>query len=122
MIVVVDGNDGTGKTTLVSALRAAGFEVRDRGVPTRMTDDPSVSPQPGEAYLILDAPVPLLRERLRRAGKDLEERYHTVADLEHYRQRFLEVARALPQCVLLDASGPPEDVLVRALEALRVLC
>jgi thymidylate kinase len=59
------------------------------------------------------------RRRLARAGKDLEERYHTVADLTFYRARFLEVARELPRASVVDAQGEPEQVLARALAALR---
>ena len=116
--VVVDGNDGTGKTTLVEALRRRGFEVADRGLPTRMTDDPSLAPAGDEFYLILDAPEAVCRERLARAGRDLDERFHTEADLRHYRQRFLEVARRLPRHVVLDAAGSPDEVLAAALRAL----
>jgi XTP/dITP diphosphohydrolase len=116
--VVVDGNDGTGKTTLVAALAALGYRVHDRGLPTRLTDAPDRAPEPTECFLILDAPVPVLRERLTRAGKDLTERYHTEADLAHYRERFLAVAASLPGAHLLDASGTPEQTLGHALRVL----
>ena len=90
--VVVEGNDGTGKSTLVAALAARGFVVRDRGLPTKMTDDPALRPtaeqRASELYLILDVPVAVSRERLAKAGKDLEERYHTVEDLSRYRRRY----------------------------------
>ncbi len=118
MIIVVDGNDGSGKTTVVELLRESGYEVRDRGAPTKMTDDPSVKPEEGVRYLILDVPVEVSRQRLARAGKDLNEQYHTVADLTHYRQRFLEVAAGLPNASLIDASGSPQQVLQQCLEAL----
>ena len=118
LTIVVDGNDGTGKSTLAAALRARGYDVRDRGVPTKKTDDPSVAAVAGELYLVLDAPVPTCRERLAQAGKDLDEQYHTVADLEHYRARFLDVVAALPGALLVDADGPPGTVLERALRAL----
>lgn len=121
MLIVVDGNDGTGKTTLVEALAGMGFEVRDRGIPTKMTDDPSLRPDDGEVYLILDVPVDVSRERLRLAGKDLNERYHTVEDLAWYRQRFAQVAATLPRCRVIDTTGSREKVLTRALEALREL-
>jgi thymidylate kinase len=117
MRIVVDGNDGTGKSTLVAALRGRGVEAADRGLPTKMSDDPTLAPGEDELYLILDAPVEVCRERLRRGGKDLAERYHTVDDLTHYRERFLEIAR-LPQARLIDASGTPAEVLDEALRAL----
>jgi thymidylate kinase len=116
--IVVDGNDGTGKSTLVAALRALGYSVQDRGVPTRMTDDPTVEAQDGDFYIILDAPVAVSRARLEQAGKDLTERYHTVEDLTYYRQRFLEVAATLKNCVVIDSSQAPEAVLEACLAAL----
>ncbi len=115
--VVVDGNDGTGKSTIVARLRELGYDAADRGVPTKMTDDAAVRAVEGEVYLILDAPVEVCRERLAKAGKDLEERYHTVADLEHYRARFREVAAGLG-AALIDASGDVEQVVVRCLRVL----
>jgi predicted ATPase len=42
--LVVDGNDGTGKSTLVEALRLRGFAAADRGIPTKMTDDRGIRP------------------------------------------------------------------------------
>jgi ATP phosphoribosyltransferase len=89
--IEVDGNDGTGKSTLVRLLAEYGVVAQDRGLMTRASDDPSLGPEPGTLYLVVDAPVEVSRERLARAGKDLGERYHTVADLTHYRQVFREL-------------------------------
>lgn len=120
-VVVIDGNDGTGKSTVVARLRALGIDARDRGVPTKMTDNPSLTPVAGEIYLILDVPVEVSRERLAKAGKNLEERYHTVSDLEHYRTRYRAIATALPRCEVVDGTGTPEDVVARCVEALHRL-
>jgi thymidylate kinase len=117
--LVVDGNDGTGKSTLATMLTAAGLAVADRGIPTRMTDDPAVEPNPKEFYIILDAPVEVCRERLLRAGKSAPERYHTVEDIPFYRQRFLEVAATLHNGVVIDASGSPRMVFETCLTVLR---
>lgn len=120
MTIVVDGNDGTGKTTLVRALDALGFLVQDRGLPTRASDD-GVPPRDqwptGERYVILDVPVEVSRERLRLAGKSLEERYHTVEDLTFYRARYVEVAKGFG-VPLIDATGTPEETVQRVLESL----
>jgi non-canonical purine NTP pyrophosphatase (RdgB/HAM1 family) len=116
--VVVDGHDGTGKSTLVASLRALGYTVADRGLPTKLTDGPDREPAPDELFLILDAPVEVSRERLRAAGKDLDERYHTVADLTHYRARFLEVAAALPGAQLIASTGSTSETLGLALRVL----
>jgi thymidylate kinase len=85
-MIVVDGNDGTGKSTLAAALRELGLLVQDRGMPTKATDDgvpPPAARQPGELYAILDAPAEVCQERLRRAGRSLAERYHTLEDLAY---------------------------------------
>ncbi len=118
-MIVVDGNDGTGKSVLVASLRSLGYEVQDRGVATKMTDDPTLAPPTNDLYIILDATVKACRERLAAAGRDLDERYHTVQDLTYYRERFLVVARHIPGAVLLDASGSREEVLERALAAIQ---
>ena len=120
MKIVVDGNDGTGKSTLVASLRSLGYEVQDRGIATKMTDDPTLAPPTDDLYVILDAPVEVCRQRLAAARRDLNEKYHTVADLQHYRERFLEVARRLPGATIVDASGSPEEVLGRALSAIKL--
>lgn len=90
--IEVDGNDGVGKTTLVRALAALGVDALDRGMLTKATDSPGLPAEPGVLYLLLDAPVETSRARLAAAGKDLNERYHTVEDLTFYRGRFLEEA------------------------------
>lgn len=120
MKIVVDGNDGTGKSTLVAALRARGYDVADRGLPTKMTDDLLLQPIAGEHYLILDAPVDVSRARLMQAGKDLSERYHTVADLTYYRERFRMVAEriGMQQCAVIDAAPSSEQVLAAAIASI----
>ena len=119
MKLVVDGNDGTGKSTLVATLQFHGLEVSDRGIPTKMTDSSEVTASEDEFYLILDAPVEISRARLAEAGRDLNEKYHTVEDLTHYRQRFIEVAEALgDKAVLVDARGTAESVAWKCLEIL----
>ena len=119
MRLVVDGNDGTGKSTLVEALRALGYEVDDRAEPTKMTDDPSLKADPDALYLILDASVDICRARLEKAGKDLDEAYHTRKDLAYYRQKFYEVIDRLPNHVVIDAAHSPDRVLSQVLRVLR---
>lgn len=119
MKIVIDGNDGTGKSTVVEWLRGRGYDVVDRGVPTAMTDDPTVHAKHGEIYIILDAPVEVSRARLEAAGKDLTEKYHTVEDLTHYRARFQDVATRLLNSVVIDTTGTLEQTQTLIMEALR---
>ena len=119
MKIVVDGNDGTGKSTIVALLRELGYEVQDRGIPTKMTDDESVKPEKDEFYLILDVPVEVSRMRLSQAGRDLNEKYHTTEDLTFYRERFLRIARALPNTVLIDANCSIDNLLERCIQAMK---
>ena len=117
--IVIDGNDGTGKTTLIAALKRLGIDAQDRGEATLMTDHLEMEPRPHAIYLILDCPVEVSRARLKSAGKNLDEKYHTVEDLTHYRARFLDVAKRLPRHAIIDTSGTFEATLAACLEALK---
>ena len=110
--IVIDGNDGTGKSTLIRSLEDLGYVCQDRGLPTKMTDDYDLRPtSEKEIYLILDAPVETSRRRLALAGRDLNERFHTVDDLTHYRKRFLEVAKLLPTATVIDADRTNDEIV-----------
>jgi thymidylate kinase len=99
--------------------------------PTTLTDYPDQRSQKfdyGIVFIILDAPVEISQARLRAAGKDLQEKYHTIEDLTHYKQRFLEVADYLnrhghetnTRCFVIDASPQdPEVVFNSVLEVLK---
>jgi len=114
-VIVIDGNDGIGKSTICATLQDLGYSVIDRGYPTYMTDHPEFRPGPADeenVYVILDAPVEVSRERLLKAGKDMEEKWHTVEALTHYRKRFQEVAQDLG-VPIVDSSGTQEETLAR---------
>jgi ATP phosphoribosyltransferase len=119
-MIVVDGNDGTGKSTLVASLAAMGYEVQDRGLPTRATVDgiPDKIPD-DELYIILDVPEEVSRARLEKSGKDMNEYWHTPEALTLYRAKFREVAEALG-VPLIDATGRPEEVLSTVLQYLDI--
>ena len=121
--LVVDGNDGTGKTTLVESLRQCGFKVKDRGIITKMTDDQTLQPNNDEWYVILDVPVEVSRARLIMAKKDLTDKYHTIADLTYYRERFIDIAknRLTRARWLIDASGSKNDVLDLVIRSITLL-
>ncbi len=128
-IITIDGNDGTGKSTLVEKLWHLGYNVADRGYPTEMTDKTDVQlPQDGLAsylYIILDCPVEVSRFRLARAGKNLDERYHTVEDLSYYRDRYKDVADRLlrllgrEKVLVVDSEQPMSVMLDQVLTWLR---
>lgn len=113
--IIIDGNDGVGKSTIVALLRELGHDAYDRGLPTKLTDTPGLPVPENEIYIILDAPVAVSRARLAKAGKDLDEEHHTVESLIDYRRRFQRLAAELPRCHLVDACGTAQSVLERCL-------
>jgi ATP phosphoribosyltransferase len=91
--IVVDGNDGTGKSTLVQSLQMLGFrQVLDRGEMTRATDDPAVEPVPGTVYILLVCPWEESKRRLLAACRDMTDPYHQDEALIKYDQRFRDLA------------------------------
>jgi len=110
-VVVIDGNDGTGKSTVVEKLKMMGWNVKDRGIATKLTDDSNAgTPGKNEIHIILDAPVEISQRRLLQAGKSLNEKYHTLEDLKHYRTLFMEVAQVYNMHIV-DSSGSPENTM-----------
>lgn len=116
-LIVIDGNDGTGKTTLADALTELGFRVSDRGLPTKMTEGMSSGGDPDEIYLILDADPQVSLSRLAAAGRDMTEKYHTIHSLHDYRNRFRKVSSSLG-AIMIDASGDTSHTLDLARSAL----
>jgi len=118
MIVCIDGNDGTGKTTLIRILKQIFPEIvfQDRGLPSAMTD--SCTTDPADLYIILDASISTCQNRLRQAGKSLEEKYHNEQDLMLYRGKFIEVANHI-QSVIIDAEQPIDNVVLEAVNIIK---
>ena len=117
-MIVVDGNDGTGKTTLVAQLRDLGIEARDRGLPTKATDaTEKLEPVPGEVYLVLDCAPETSHARLKARGADLTEEFHTLKSLHDYRGRFRQACASLGG-LLIDVEGTREEVVAQVLGAL----
>lgn len=106
---VVVGNDGTGKTTLVSRLRERGYDVSDRGLPTKATDSSiPLEPLEGEIYLVLDCAPETSQRRLASRGADLTEEFHTLESLVGYRVRFVRACAELGVLGHLVAREEPE--------------
>ena len=91
--IVVDGNDGTGKSTLVNSLRQLGFRnVFDRGEMTKATDDPTIGPVEGTIYILMVCPWGVSFTRLIEAGRDMSDPYHEPKALAKYDRSFRELA------------------------------
>jgi len=106
--IVIDGNDGLGKSTICDLLtRAQIGHISDRGLMTKATDDDTITRSDSDPnhYFLIDGPVELSQQRLVQAGRSLEEKYHNLTDLIHYRQRFLDVANRF-DAKIIDASKP----------------
>lgn len=111
--LVLDGNDGTGKSSRAKAIQEVlGIEVSERGPLSKLTDcDEIFSPyvKEGESielstealeaineiknntdtlYAILDAPVIKCQQHIVARGDSLDAPYHNFRDLCYYRERF----------------------------------
>ncbi len=115
MIVVVVGNEGSGKTTLATRLRREQFQVRDH----RAVEIQPMSEE--EIFLILDVPIEIVRQRLQRAGRNLEAPAYTTEALTRYREHYLEAAGRLPHCRVIDATNTQADIYAIALNSISSL-
>lgn len=113
MRICIDGNDGVGKTTLITRLKELmpEHEYQDRGYPTYLTsvDEAKLYANIADVYVILSCPVAVSLERLTAAGKDMNEHWHKPETLEHYHARFAELA-AMHCWPVLDATRPVHEL------------
>ena len=117
--IEVDGNDGTGKTTLVQSLREMGYKnVHDRGDMAKATDHPKVQPNPDTTYILLVCPPEVSKSRLISRGADMDDPYHTDKALAYYDSRFRMLAKRFNAHVI--QSVYKKDTLNKALEAIRL--
>ncbi len=129
--VFVDGNDGTGKTTLVRNLREyldklervfgdLGVQLHDRGVATQATESEGPhSIRTTDVYVILDASPETSQRRLAERGADLGEKYHTLDSLEDYRDLFRNVGVEIEKELGLSAGVSDRVLMVNAEESPR---
>lgn len=110
MIICIDGNDGTGKTTLIARLKELlpQHTYQDRGLPSAMTVRQTAPP--ADLYFILDCTPELSQERLRNAGKDMSEHWHQMHALAFYRHCFLQLAEK-HQWPVIESDQPIDDVV-----------
>jgi dTMP kinase len=72
------------------------------------------APDP-DLILILDLPVAAALERLDRSGR--RDSLETFTILEKARTRYVQLAKMYPHCILIDASGTPDEVAARVRDA-----
>jgi thymidylate kinase len=92
MIICIDGNDGTGKSTLISKLKEImpQHEYQDRGLPSGITICEEA--EPADEYFILSCPVEVSIQRLTLAGRDMTEHWHLPETLAKYHEMFLALS------------------------------
>lgn len=124
--IIIDGNDGTGKTFRVNLLRKMfpNIEIEDRGIFSDKTLDDklfdynkafsinhrknfvnSIEEQKDTLFIICDASVETCQKRISERGDSLEEEYHNKKDLIKYRKRFMllaELCSELPNVMFVD--------------------
>ena len=138
--IVIDGNDGTGKTFRVNLLRKMfpNIEIEDRGIFSDKTLDDtlfdynkessinhmiytnhrenfvnSIEEQKDTLFIICDASVETCQKRISERGDSLEEEYHNKKDLIKYRKRFMllaELCSELPNVMFVD-TDTDEDLV-----------
>lgn len=117
--IVVDGNDGTGKSTLVRGLRSLGFSrVEDRAEMTKASDDESVGPAPDTTYLLAHCRWETSFDRLRRSGADMSDQYHQPDALQHYAAVFLGLQERFGAIPICTEETTPPDVLEAAIRGI----
>ena len=126
--IVVDGNDGTGKSTRVAELRKLfpGIRIEDRGIFSKATLDENLFDEqkndtffcttPRERfynsirldkttlYIILDAYIETCQERIKARGDSLDCEFHNKEDLAKYKERFeylVNMCSNLPNVMLV---------------------
>lgn len=130
--IVIDGNDGTGKTTRLEKMKEIfpGIEFRDRGIFSEMTlvdmlftrfekyniesydayekkeeFRKTIREDTDTLYIICRASAEVCQERIKMRGDSIEEEYHTMEDLVKYGKRFdalIGMVDDLPNVMVVD--------------------
>lgn len=95
MIVEIDGNDGTGKTTIIKELKKHNpdFEIKDRGALSIATDSGKFKKEKNVCYVIITASPVTCQNRIKGRGDSIIEKYHTMEDLNKYHGRFINLGK-----------------------------
>lgn len=92
MIICIDGNDGTGKSTLIAKLKQLyTITFQDRGLPSALTIE-KLAPE-ADFYIILSCSVETSLNRLKEAGRDMEEYWHLPDTLKYFHEKFLQISQ-----------------------------
>lgn len=126
--IVIDGNDGTGKTTRLVQLKKMfpNIKYEDRGIFSKMTliDElfnrnknyvtlsqkfyESIKQDSSTLYIIYRASSEICQKRILERGDSIEEEFHTLDDLNKYNQRFddlIDIVKDLPNIMVVDTSN-----------------
>ena len=126
--IVIDGNDGTGKTTRLVQLKKMfpNIKYEDRGIFSKMTliDElfnrnknyvtlnqkfyESIKQDSSTLYIICRASSEICQKRILERGDSIEEEFHTLDDLNKYNQRFddlIDIVKDLPNVMVVDTSN-----------------
>lgn len=126
--IVIDGNDGTGKTTRLVQLKKMfpNIKYEDRGIFSKMTliDElfnrnknyvtlsrkfyESIKQDSSTLYIICRASSEICQKRILERGDSIEEEFHTLDDLNKYNQRFddlIDLVKDLPNVMVVDTSN-----------------
>lgn len=120
--IIIDGNDGTGKTTRLVQLKRMfpNIKYEDRGIFSKMTlvdelfnrtgnyDEiqkkfhEDVQKDSSTLYIICRASSEVCQKRILERGDSIEEEFHTLDDLNKYNSRFdilVDIVKDLPNVI-----------------------
>ena len=125
--IIIDGNDGTGKTTRLVQLKKMfpNIKYEDRGIFSKMTlvdelfnrtgnyDEiqkkfhEDVQKDSSTLYIICRASSEVCQKRILERGDSIEEEFHTLDDLNKYNSRFdilVDIVKDLPNVMVVDTT------------------
>ena len=125
--IIIDGNDGTGKTTRLVQLKRMfpNIKYEDRGIFSKMTlvdelfnrtgnyDEiqkkfyEDVQKNSSTLYIICRASSEVCQKRILERGDSIEEEFHTLDDLNKYNNRFdilVDIVKDLPNVMIVDTT------------------
>ena len=125
--IIIDGNDGTGKTTRLVQLKRMfpNIKYEDRGIFSKMTlvdelfnrtgnyDEiqkkfhEDVQKDSSTLYIICRASSEVCQKRILERGDSIEEEFHTLDDLNKYNNRFdilVDIVKDLLNVMVVDTT------------------